>query len=242
MLSVALIGLDGAGKTTIGRELERSLPLPVKYVYMGINHASSNVLLPTSRLALALKRGFGRRNPEVASSPEIIASSKNTVSRLAAWLRSYLSLANLLAEESFRHSLVWYYQRRGKVVLLDRWFFADYYTSERSHYPQQPVSRRIHDYMLRRVYPQPDLVIYLEAPAEVLFARKREGTLETLKRRQKLYSQLRGLVKHFAVVDATQPPYSVAQEVTSLIDHFYKARIFNGRDPLTLPEYGGYES
>jgi cytidylate kinase len=56
MFTVALIGPDGAGKTTISRRLEHELPLPVKYVYMGINTVASNHMLPTTRLACAMKR------------------------------------------------------------------------------------------------------------------------------------------------------------------------------------------
>ena len=61
MFSVALIGPDGAGKTTIGRRIEHTLPLPVKYVYMGVNPDSSNYMLPTTRLKHALKRLMGAK-------------------------------------------------------------------------------------------------------------------------------------------------------------------------------------
>ncbi|MGH3091699.1 MAG: hypothetical protein ACRDOG_05135, partial [Gaiellaceae bacterium] len=54
--TVALIGPDGAGKTTVARRLEGSLEGPVKYLYMGVNPDASNHLLPTTRLAHALKR------------------------------------------------------------------------------------------------------------------------------------------------------------------------------------------
>ena len=59
MFTVALIGPDGAGKTTIGKRIEHTLPLPVKYVYMGVNLDSSNHMLPTTRLIKALKRMRG---------------------------------------------------------------------------------------------------------------------------------------------------------------------------------------
>jgi hypothetical protein len=59
MFTVALIGPDGAGKTTIGRRLEHALPRPVKYIYMGVNLDSSNVMLPTTRLVKAIKRALG---------------------------------------------------------------------------------------------------------------------------------------------------------------------------------------
>ena len=232
MLSVALIGPDGAGKTTISRQLEQTLPLPVKYVYMGINLGSSNVLLPTSWLIVKSRRALGwkenRGVPKLTQRFEQRTFSPgNALKRGAAWLRSYLRLANLLAEECFRHSLIWYYQRRGYVVLLDRWFFADYYTSHDTDRRRQPLNIRIHRYMLERIYPTPDLVIYLEAPAEMLFARKGEGTLEGLERQRRSYQQLRGVVEHFAVVDASQTEHVVAGEVTALIYGHYKTKVFH---------------
>jgi thymidylate kinase len=139
-------------------------------------------------------------------------------------------LANLLAEECFRHGLVWYYQRRGNVVLLDRWFFADYFTKNCNGQERKPVSKRIHAFMLGRVYPKPDLVIYLDAPAEILFARKREGTLKGLERQCLNYRQLREVVKSFAVVDASQEEHIVASQVTALIHHYYMSRVSNNKD------------
>lgn len=236
MLSVALIGPDGAGKTTMSRRLEQTLPLPVKYVYMGINLGSSNVLLPTSWLIVKIRRALGwtqnRRAPLVQGHVGNLPPD-NLLKRVAARLRSYLRLANLLAEECFRHSLVWYYQRRGHVVLLDRWFFADYYTTNDTAHRRPPLDRRIHRYMLERIYPTPDLVIYLEAPPEILFARKGEGTLEALERQRQNYQQLRGVVKHFAVVDASQTEHVVAGELTALIHDYYKTKVFNSGDERT---------
>jgi thymidylate kinase len=234
MLSVALIGPDGAGKTTITRRLEQSLPVPVRYVYMGVNLGSSNVLLPTSWLIVGIRRAFGWTEHRCASEstelePET-SSNRNVLGRGISWLRSYLRLANLLAEECFRHSLVWYYQRRGNIVLLDRWFFADYFTTASIGQKRQPVSKRIHAFMLDRVYPKPDLVIYLDAPAEILFARKGEGTLKGLERQCVNYRQLRDVVKSFAVVDASQEEQVVASDVTALIHHYYKGRGFNNKD------------
>src|SRR5207249_8325723 len=78
----------------------------------------------------------------------------------------------------------------------------------------RPVGSRIHGFLLERVYPKPDLVIYLDAPAEVLLARKGEGTVELLERRRHDYLEMRHRVKEFAVVDASRPADAVAREVT----------------------------
>jgi thymidylate kinase len=134
-------------------------------------------------------------------------------------------MANRIGEEWFRQGLAWYYQRRGHIVLFDRHFFSDYYAYDiASVHADRRLSDRIHGFMLNRVYPRPDLVIYLDAPAEVLFARKGEGTIEALERRRQEYLSLRNVVKHFVVVDAAQPAEVVAHDVTKVIWEFYNAR------------------
>ena len=41
MFSVALVGADGSGKTTISDGLQERLPIPTKYIYMGTATGSS---------------------------------------------------------------------------------------------------------------------------------------------------------------------------------------------------------
>ena len=228
MFTVALIGPDGAGKTTVGRRLERALPLPVKYVYMGVNLDSSNHMLPTTRLARAVKRlrgaapdTGGPRDPD-RETPR----PKNLVRRVAGEVKSTLGMANRIAEEWYRQGVAWSYQRRGCIVLFDRHFFADYhaYDIAAAAGARPPLRSRVHGFLLNRVYPKPDLVIYLDAPAEVLFARKREGTLAILERRRQEYLSMRDLVRHFVVVDATRPADDVAGEVAARIREFHAAR------------------
>ena len=227
MFTVALIGPDGAGKTTIGRRIEHMLPLPVKYVYMGVNLDSSNHMLPTTRLLKAIKRARGAA-PDVAGPPDpnrVRTHPKGFVKQVLAGLKSGLRMTNRIGEEWFRQALAWYYQRRGNIVLFDRHFFSDYYAYDIANQrADRRLSDRIHGFILNRVYPKPDLVIYLDAPAEVLFARKGEGTIEALERRRQEYMSLQGVVKHFALVDATQPQEVVAREVTNLIRDFYNQR------------------
>ena len=227
MFTVALIGPDGAGKTTIGRRIEHMLPLPVKYVYMGVNLDSSNHMLPTTRLLKAIKRARGAA-PDVAGPPDpnrVRTRPKGFVKQALVGLKSGLRMTNRIGEEWFRQALAWYYQRRGNIVLFDRHFFSDYYAYDIANQrADRRLSDRIHGFILNRVYPKPDLVIYLDAPAEVLFARKGEGTIEALERRRQEYMSLQGVVKHFALVDATQPQEVVAREVTNLIRDFYNQR------------------
>jgi thymidylate kinase len=63
-------------------------------------------------------------------------------------------------------------------------------------------------------------VIYLDAPPEVLFARKGEGTLEWLETRRQDYLRIGELVPSFVVVDAAAPVEEVARNVERIIREF----------------------
>jgi len=233
--TVALVGADGAGKSTVGRRVAATLPLPVRYMYMGDNPESANWSLPTTRLLRALRRLRGLPPPHHGPpDPERAAAGarpprRGTLARALATAKDVARLANRLAEEWYRQAVAWQFVQRGYVVLFDRHFYADYYAH---HIAQegQPLAARLHGLMLARVYPRPDLVVCLDAPAEVLLARKSEGTLASLERRRLEYFAIRDHVAHFAVVDASRPVDVVAQEVTTLIEALHAGRQQPGRE------------
>ena len=214
MFTVALIGADGAGKTTVARRLESELELPVTYIYMGVSAEASNHQLPSTRIAHAVKR---RTEASRAARPR-------GVRRACRAARSALRLANRLAEEWYRQLLAWSCLRKGSIVVFDRHFFSDYYAYDVAGAGRAQMSRRIHGLLLDKVYPKPDLVIYLDAPPEVLLARKGEGTAELLERRRDDYLAIGRLVPHFAVVDASKPLDAVTDDVVAEITSFARSR------------------
>jgi thymidylate kinase len=209
--TVALIGCDGAGKTTVARALERDGELPVRYLYMGVSAESSNRLLPTTRLVQAVRRA----RPD-ASGP--VERPTGPPRRRGGRARAALRLANRLAEEWYRQLLAARYRSRGHIVVFDRHFLADYHATDVAA-AGRPMSRRIHGWMLAHAYPRPDLAVFLDAPPEVLYARKGEGTIASLTRRRADYLDLAHApgMGEFAVVSAMQPLGAVVDEVAGLI-------------------------
>lgn len=223
MFTTALIGADGSGKTTIARRLEKDLPLSIKYIYMGFSPLSSNVALPTTRFISWIKRLMGK-DGDTSGPPDPTRRrprSKNPLKRTAYGIKAWLRLANRLGEEWFRQIVVWFYRYLGYIILTDRHFFSDYYAHDiANNDPKRPVTSRIHGLFLNHFYPRPELIIFLDAPAEVLFARKGEGSIELLEMRRQEYLQLKDQVQCFVTVDANQPLAKVTADVREAIENF----------------------
>jgi len=70
---------------------------------------------------------------------------------------------------------------------------------------------------------KPDTFVVLDAPGEVMFARKGEHDVETLEERRQRYLDLQDRYPNVAVVDATQSADDVLRDVSALIWSLYSA-------------------
>jgi thymidylate kinase len=233
-LTVALVGPDGAGKSTISARLATAdLPRPVKTIYMGVNLEASSMMLPTTRLMLAVKKARGGRPDLVASSlRDVEPGDVGTVSDGTAVRRSAKASAKEAArlgvwmlEEWLRQAIASWHTARGRIVVFDRHFFADYYHADVQERPvaRGPV-RRLHGWMLAHAYPKPDLVIMLDAPAEVLYSRKQEATVDWLEQRRLQYLELAAVVPEFVVVDVDRPLEAAVADTVEAIRTSWKVR------------------
>jgi thymidylate kinase len=224
--AIALIGGDGSGKTTVARRLVAESSVPMRYLYMGLNPDSSNVALPTTRLVHALKV---RRAVDRAGGAMTESEARSSLHKLenrdrprsAAWM--WARLANRLAEEIVRQVLSWWYQARRFVVIYDRHFVFDHTPSRGA-----PTQERIHEWFLAHLYPKPDLVLFLDAPGEVLWPRTREVPAEHLDARRMEYLGRAGLVREFRVVSVDRDLEAVFDDVSGQVRTYLESRRRSG--------------
>ncbi len=143
----ALVGGDGAGKTTIGKALEASGdPVACRYIYMGQSVQSSDRPLPTSRLVRSV-----RDRPASAAVAKVKPKEKKKRSRL----RIAASMANRIAEATWRRVLIWRATRRGLVVISDRHFLFEAAT----YAPPEVMFARKGETSVRRLGRRRDAII-----------------------------------------------------------------------------------
>lgn len=214
MSTITLVGLDGAGKTTIAKLLMQSSARRMKYLYMGTSIGSSNHALPTSRLLHCLRERKSRTFPSRDQQTLRSLRKRDARGHIAAAFR----LLHRLSEEWFRQLISWFFQLRGFVVLYDRHFIFECAPDDVVDQEHRRLSDRIHFWLLCHAYPRPQPVFFLDAPPEVLFERKPEATREYLAVRRRTYLDLGKQMPNFFRIDATQRPDAVLDEIQAHIE------------------------
>jgi len=177
-VSVAVLGPDGAGKSSLISALSESLPLAVSPHYLGVFRTSE-------------RERLRRRVPGVALAGKL------------ATLR-IRSLSGALDAQ------------RGRIVLYDRHVVDALLRPGKSTFRS-----RVSYGLLARACPPPDLFVVLDAPGEVMFARKGEHTVDILEERRQRYLDLRQRYDRLAVVDATATAAEVRIAVEEMIWQLY---------------------
>ena len=199
-LTVALLAPDGGGKTTLATELVRRFFLPSRYIYMGSNIEASTVGLPTTRWIQARSK-----RPKHSS-------------QLPAWaLARGLRFINNMVEQWYRYGTSYYHIMRGRLLLFDRYVYDQQLDAAR----KRSLKTRARRWLLSAAAPKPDLVVFLDAPGELLYARKGEHSPEILEQQRQHYLGLRAHIPQMVVVDATRDADQVRRTVTSLIWRSY---------------------
>lgn len=208
-LTVALLAPDGGGKTTLATELAKRFFLPSRYIYMGSNIEASTIGLPTTRWIQARSRR--------PTQPH----------RLLAWaLARGLRFPNNVLEQWYRYATSYYHMIRGRIVLFDRYVYDAPGGAGR-----KSAKSQLRRWLLSAIAPKPDLVVFLDAPGEMLYARKGEHTPAILEQQRQHYLSLQAQLPQMVIVDATNNADQVRRSVTSLIWQWYAKNIWRASRP-----------
>lgn len=174
-LSVAVVGPDGAGKTTVVDSLRTSTPFPTRIVYMGLT-------------------GGALRYAQRLKVPGLVFVASVAV-LWSRYLRSRVEMA------------------RGRLVVFERYVYDA--VAPPGH-PQSALAR-IGRRLYLHVLPNPDVVLLLDAPGDVMYARKHEydpGTLEAWRRQ---FLTLPDRFRNVEVIDATRGSDAVRADAAGRI-------------------------
>jgi hypothetical protein len=194
-LSVVVLGPDGAGKSSATEAIAGPKLPPVfdRSVIWGF-------VPPLHRLI--------GRNLGPASDPHALParSLANSLMRATYWFL-FLTLG---------HTRVHLALARSGLVLYDRHFVDIFVDPKRYRYsgPSWPLTT------IWRLSPRPDLIVLLDAPAEVIQARKQEVPFEETARQLNAYRALVASLPNGVVVDGSKPFEAVTDTIVDyMLDH-----------------------
>jgi thymidylate kinase len=201
-VSVVLCGADGSGKSTASSAVTAGLSVAFSPQKVRQFHWKPQLFSARRQAA---------RGP--ATDPHG-RPARNPAFSLAYfgfhWLEFFLGSHLRLRTITFR----------GGLVLIDR-FYYDFFVDQRRY------RLRVPQFIVRLGYcflKQPDLVVLLDAPAEVLQSRKQEVALAETERQRTAYLELVCGLRNGRVVDATQPPEKVGADISRAILDFMAER------------------
>ena len=193
--STVLLAPDGGGKSTLAAALAHDPCLQARVVYMGSNVRVAAFRLPATRWLERQSRGRG-----------------NASLRRARPLWRLLSALHRIVEDWCRYGIGRLHVLQGRTVVYDRYFY-DLELSPRR------ASRRLRArrWLLRHTCQEPDLVLLLDAPGDILHQRKGEHTPAALEKQRRGLLDLVRRLPRSVVIDTTAGPDEVRRTAIRLI-------------------------
>lgn len=198
-LNVVFLGPDGAGKSSVVENVGPAL-------LGALNNWTCLGFAPP------ILQHFTAKGPRKTDQPHALPARSlfTSLLRAAYWFAYYT-----LRYPALRLALA-----RSTLVLNDRDFLDILVDQKRYRYGGPLWLLRL----IWRVIPKPDLIILLDAPPEVLQARKQEVGYEETRRQRNAYLSLVRSLDNGRIVDASQPLERVARDVSGIIVQHLAAR------------------
>jgi thymidylate kinase len=201
-VTVVLCGADGSGKSTVAAALVEGLSAtfsPQKGYHFHWKPPIFSARRRAARGPVTDPHGRPARGPVVSLGFFGLH-----------WLEFFLGSHVRLRPMTFR----------GGLVLIDR-FYYDFFVDQRRYRLRvpKPIVHLGHFFLKK-----PDLVVLLDAPAELLQRRKQEVPLAETERQRAGYLQVVRSLKNGRIMDATQPPEKVGADINRAILDFMAER------------------
>ncbi len=185
---LVVVGPDGSGKTTLARAMIAQVGSRGRYFHFIPSPLHTLEQSPPDDALLVDKQREG--------GSRMVGLLRIGRNLMRAWISYVLAIRPAV--------------RSGSVVVGDRWLYG---------YAAQPLALKFYGpewvaRLMLRLMPQPDLVMVLDAPAEVIRERKAELSVAEIEAERRHWARIRG---RMLTLDATRPAEELADETLNHI-------------------------
>ena len=208
-IMVVLIGPDGSGKSSIVNEMKKEyLRLPFRKIQLFHGHFQ---IIPRLRKYSALinKLINSKESYKIKEISRIDYKERSIFNSLIVIL--YHTIDFFIGR-----LLLYYYRQRGDLIIFDRYFY-DYFIQ--SEYNKTPFFIKK---FLSLFVPPPDLLILLKANSNVIYNRKKDITLDEIKRQQDKFPFINQFGKYNYVIETDHSPVKSTNRVYYMIASILK--------------------
>lgn len=204
-MTVAVLGPDGAGKSTVCSILSEMNRGQLPFSAIEVQHMYERALPRLSEL----KKGRIRRRPLTP------AVTHDPHGKKPHGLVSSIFSLFYTAIDQWISRIIWGRTKmsRNLLVLNDRHMLEIVVDPKRFRYGGPKGLARL----FMRLVPRPDLIVLLDAPAEVLQSRKQEVPFDETRRQRDAYARLVSSMSCGRLVSAADAPQTVAENVRKVI-------------------------
>lgn len=220
-LLICFIGIDGSGKTTLSKEVVKSLRkqgLECNYVYARLNPFLSRPIMLVGRLLFLNGRETTSRN-----YIEYSTIKRSLMEYYPILSRIYLQI--LLVDFYFQIFFkVKIPLKLGKNIVCDRYVYDTVITDFSVHlnYSIDKIVNLVNN--LLRLIPKPNIIFLIDVPEEVAYQRKNDiVSIEYLREKRWIYLKV-GEKYNAILVDGTKPLKELKVSVQHKVFEYIKER------------------
>lgn len=215
-ISIGFLSPDGGGKSTIINELcemmkDINIFDGVKQYYF--------------RPKLLKNLGhYNRINPHEEESTNSNPHGKVEGGLLKSFVRFMFYNCDFILGTVLK---IWPDKMAKKLVLFDRYYYDYYVDIKRYQYGFSKKVPRLFSWMI----PTLDIVFVLDAPSDVLYARKQELSIDELLRQRDAFQKIPRIVKSARIIDVNRNVTDIVQDINEIIVELQSKRtkkIFKG--------------
>lgn len=211
-LTVAVLGPDGAGKSAVCAALAQLPRASLPFKQVESRHLYRRVL----PLLSELRKGQLRTSPAAPATVHNPHGKRPHPTLISCFTLAYGAIDQWL---SWLFCTRWK-QAQNALLLHDRHMVEVRIDPKRFRFGGPKWLSRL----ITRLIPKPDLVLVLDAPAELLQSRKQEVPLAETARQRDAYRALAREMPAARIIDATQPLEGVVKDVKRAVVEFVAAR------------------